>query len=140
MPIANLYTTGFQQRNREHFASIVRIALADRTITQEEKDFLKRTALKLQIEEANFEAILKNSTAYNMTFSYSEAERYERLFDLIRMILVDEIALESEKKIVKRLAIGLGFPIDRVEEMIPKALKIIESTSDAETFMKKLKH
>ena len=51
MHISNLYTTGFKQRNRDHFAAIVRIALADGVITDEEQAFINRTAINLEIEE-----------------------------------------------------------------------------------------
>ena len=43
MHISNLYTTGFKQRNRDHFAAIVRIALADGVITDEEDSFINRS-------------------------------------------------------------------------------------------------
>ena len=47
MSISDLFTSGFKQRNRDHFAAIVRVALADGIITDEEKAFLNRTAINL---------------------------------------------------------------------------------------------
>ena len=37
MSFSELFTSGFKQRNRDHFAAIVRVALSDGIITDEEK-------------------------------------------------------------------------------------------------------
>ena len=47
MAFSDLFTPGFKQRNRDHFAAIVRVALADGIITDEEKAFINRTAINL---------------------------------------------------------------------------------------------
>ena len=49
MSFSDLYTSGFRNRNRDHFAAIVRIALADGVISAEEMAFIKRTAINLEI-------------------------------------------------------------------------------------------
>ena len=66
MHISNLYTTGFKQRNRDHFAAIVSIALADGVITDEEQAFINRTAINLEIEEEEVASIIKNVDQYQI--------------------------------------------------------------------------
>ena len=51
MSLSEIYSSGFKNRNRYHFAAIVRVALSDGIITDEEKAFLNRTAINLEIEE-----------------------------------------------------------------------------------------
>ena len=51
MSYSDLYTPGFKSRNRDHFAAIVRIALADGVISEEEKAFIDRLAIHLEIED-----------------------------------------------------------------------------------------
>lgn len=139
MSISNLYTTGFQQRNRDHFAALVSVAMADNKMSQEEKDFLKRTALNLQIDENVFESILENTKTFNINPSFIETERYERLFDLIRMVIADHISKNSEKSMVIKLAIGLGFPVNDVEKIVTKSLQIVGTCDNATDFTTKLK-
>ena len=50
MSFSDLYTPGFKSRNKDHFAAIVRIALADGTISKEEEAFINRTAINLEID------------------------------------------------------------------------------------------
>lgn len=40
MDLSQLYTPGFKNRNRAHFAAIVNLALADDHISDEEKVFI----------------------------------------------------------------------------------------------------
>ena len=42
MSFSNLFDSGFKSRNQSHFAAIVRVAMADGVITDDEKKFLDR--------------------------------------------------------------------------------------------------
>ena len=57
MSFSDLFTSGFKQRNRDHFAAIVRVALSDGIVTDEEKAFLNRTAINLEIDDAGLTEI-----------------------------------------------------------------------------------
>ena len=60
MSFSNLYTSRFKTRNRDHFAAIVRLALADGKISDEEQAFINRTAINLEIDEAEVDNIIEN--------------------------------------------------------------------------------
>ncbi len=49
MSIADLFDSEFKSRNKGHFSAIVRVALADGVSSQEEKAFLDKLALHLEI-------------------------------------------------------------------------------------------
>ena len=59
MSFSDLYTSGFRDRNRDHFAAIVRVALADGVISHEEMAFIKRTAINLEIEDSEYQHIFQ---------------------------------------------------------------------------------
>ena len=48
MNFSELFSSGFKKRNQDHFASIIRIAMGDGIITDEEKEFMDRLAQKLE--------------------------------------------------------------------------------------------
>ena len=60
MSILDLYDSGFRQRNADHFAAIVRVAMEDGEISTEEQDFLYRIARNLDISEKEYKTILKD--------------------------------------------------------------------------------
>ena len=139
MSFSNLYSSGFKQRNRDHFASIVRIALSDGFISKEEEAFINRTAINLEIEEEEVETIIANLDNYPINPPSTEQRRLERLYDLARMVFADQIADEAEKKIMNRLIIGLGFPHEEVEDIINQSFEQIQKGSDEDEFVASFK-
>ena len=135
MTFSDLYTSGFKTRNRDHFAAIVRVALADGIISSEEEAFINRTAINLEIDENEVAEIKANINDYPINPPASEQRRLERLYDLTRMVVADHIADDAEKKLMHRLIIGLGFPSDKANEIIEKSISEINKGSDEEDFI-----
>ena len=135
MSFSDLFTPGFKQRNRDHFAAIVRVALADGIITDEEKAFLNRTAINLEIEEAEVAEIMANPDNYPINPPANEQRRLERLYDLTRMVYADHIADEGEIQLLNRLVIGLGFATDDAQGIAKKALALVADGRDEDEFV-----
>ncbi len=135
MSYSDLYTPGFKLRNRDHFAAIVRIALADGVISEEEKAFIDRLAIHLEIEDEEKSSILENSNQHPINPPTTKQGRLERLYDLARMVLADHIADEAEKQLMKRMVVGLGFPTDQIESLIDNAFTLIKDGSDQDDFV-----
>ena len=135
MSFSDLYTTGFKSRNRDHFAAIIRIALADGIISKEEEAFINRTAINLEIEDSEVIEIKANIDSYPINPPADEQRRLERLYDLSRMVFADNIADDAEKNLLKRLVIGLGFAVEKIDQVIDKSFLEISKGSDEEEFI-----
>jgi len=135
MHISNLFSSGFKQRNRDHFAAIVRVALSDGIITEEEKAFINRTAINLEIEEDEVAEIMANPDKYPINPPANEQRRLERLFDLTRMVYADHIADEGEIQLLNRLVVGLGFPTEEANTVAEKALALVVEGKDEDEFV-----
>ena len=139
MSFSNLYSSGFKQRNRDHFAAIVRVALSDGVISEEEEAFISRTAINLEIEDDEVATIKANIDNYPINPPHTEQRRLERLFDLARMVFADKIAEEAEKQLMNRLVVGLGFPHEEAESIIFRSFIEIQKGSDEEEFIASFK-
>ena len=135
MSFSELYTPGFKSRNRDHFAAIIKIALADGIISKEEEAFINRTAINLEIEDSEVIEIKANIDSYPINPPVSEQNRLERLYDLSRMVFADNIADKAEKNLLKRLVIGLGFDVNKIDQVIDKSFSEISKGSDEEEFI-----
>jgi uncharacterized tellurite resistance protein B-like protein len=135
MSFSNLFTSGFKQRNRDHFAAIVRVALSDGIITDEEKAFINRTAINLEIEDEEVAQIMANPDQYPINPPANEQRRLERLYDLTRMVYADHIADEGEIQLLYRLVIGLGFPTEKADTIAQKALALVADGRDEDEFI-----
>ncbi|MCG9794068.1 TerB family tellurite resistance protein [Flavobacterium algicola] len=135
MSFSDLFDSEFKQRNKGHFSSIVRLALADGILAPEEKNFLDKLATKLEISASEFEEILANPAGYPINPPYLYTQRLERLYDLARMVHVDHHLGDKQETILKKIAIGLGFTPSNVNYIIAKALSLVDKKVDFDTFV-----
>jgi uncharacterized tellurite resistance protein B-like protein len=140
MSISDLFDSGFKKRNESHFASIVRVAMADGIITDEEHAFLDRLANNLNINEADYKAILKDYNSHPINPPVSYDRRLERLYDLVRMVYVDNIKGEPEILLLKKIAVGLGFHAVNVKYIIDKASTLVSQGADLDNFVDQIKN
>ena len=125
MAISDIYDNEFRKRNKDHFASIVRMAFSDDEIRDEEKEFLKRLAFNLDISDSEYKTILKNYMSYSITPPVSYDRRLERLYDLTRMVWADKIRTADEVKLLRKFAVALGFHAVNVKYITEKALELV---------------
>lgn len=140
MSIADLFDSEFKDRNRGHFSAIVRVALADGDLTPEEKNFLDKLAVRLEISEDEYAEILKNPLKYPINPPYSYALRLERLYDLSRMVYADHVLGPKQKEILSRFALALGFTPGNVQYIVDKALSLLVMNVDLDTFVYEMRH
>ncbi|WP_299434227.1 TerB family tellurite resistance protein [uncultured Aquimarina sp.] len=140
MSISDLFDSGFQKRNQDHFAAIVKIAMSDGVITDGEKAFLDRLARNLSISDNDYKEILKDYASHPINPPTSYDRRLERLYDLSRMVYVDHIEGSDEVIMLEKLGIGLGFTPDNVTYVIDKALKLVSKGVDSDTFIEEIKN
>tara|TARA_B110000444_G_scaffold261094_1_gene311041 strand:+ start:2452 stop:2865 length:414 start_codon:yes stop_codon:yes gene_type:complete len=137
--MSNIFSSNFKNRNRDHFASIVKVALSDNVITDEERKFINRLGILLEIEPCVVDEIILNPDSYHINPPASEQKRLERLYDLSRIVVADKIADQEEIKLLNKFTIALGFPIEDVNLIVEKSIKLVQSGVDEDDFISSLK-
>jgi uncharacterized tellurite resistance protein B-like protein len=140
MSISDLYSSGFRERNQDHFAAIVRVAMSNDVISEEEKAFLDRMARNLDISEADYKEILKDYRSHPINPPTMYSERLNRLYDLARMVYADHQLGPKQTAILERLGIGLGFSPENVSYVVHKALMLVSKGVDSEDFKDEIKN
>lgn len=135
MDFSQLYTPGFKNRNKAHFAAIVNLALVDDHISEEEKAFIDRLAIYLEIDPDEVAEIMESPNKYKSAPPADKNSRLERLYDLSRMVFADNIADDNEKKLLNKLVIGLGFDADSSDKIVEKALEMVAKGIDLDDFI-----
>ncbi|PHR70083.1 MAG: fructose 1,6-bisphosphatase [Lutibacter sp.] len=139
MSISDLYSSGAHKRDLGHFSNIVKLALADDIITDNEQRLLDRMSRRLDISEIDYKEILKNPTKYSMNPPVSYDKRIERLYNLTKMIFADSEVTGDEAQVMRKVAIGLGFPTDNAEKVVDEAIHLAMNDNDLEDFTKAIK-
>ncbi len=140
MSFSDLYESGFKQRNRGHFAAIVRVAMSDNKITDTEKTFLDRLARNLDIQDDEYSDIVKNYANHPINPPLTYNSRLERLYDLARMVYADDVLGEGQHELLGRLCVGLGFTPENIRYVVDKALILVDRPVDLDTFIDEMKH
>ena len=105
MSFSDLFDSEFKSRNKGHFSAIVRVAIADGAMSKEEKDFLDKLAVRLEIIPSEYEEILENPKKYPINPPYLHVHRLERLYDLSRMVYADHVLGAKQKEILSKFTI-----------------------------------
>ena len=134
MPIYELYSWGKHNQEIGHFASIVKIALVDNTISEREQKLLDRAARKLNIKDEEYQKILKNPENFPVNPPVGYDESIERLYFLTKMIFADGNVDKDEVALMRKITTALSFPLDNVEKVCDEAIHLVMNDNDLEDF------
>jgi len=140
MSFSDLFDSEFKNRNKGHFSSIVRVALSDGELTTEERAFLDKLAIRLEISQAEYDEILESPSKYPVNPPHLHVQRLERLYDLSRMVYADHVLGPKQKAILTRFALALGFTPSNVSYIVDKALSLLVLNVDLDTFIYEIQH
>ncbi len=134
MAISDLFDSEFRKRNKDHFASIVRMAMNDDIITKGEQNFLDRLANRLNISEDDYKKLLKDYSSRPINAPNSYDQRLDRLYDLARMVWADKIRQKNQVKLLRRFCVALGFHAVNAKYITKKALELVRQEVDLDEF------
>lgn len=140
MSFSDLFDSGFKNRNKGHFSAIVRVAMADGSLSDEERLFIDRLANNLEISKEEYEEIMENPLKYPINPPYLYIHRLERLYDLARMVYTDHVLGPKQKEILIKFALALGFTPGNVNYIVDKALSLLILHVDLDTFLFEMQH
>ena len=140
MSFSDLFDSGFKNRNKGHFSSIVRVAIENGHLSEEERLFLDKLAVQLEISSEEYAEILENPLKYPINPPYLHTQRLERLYDLSRMVYAEHVLGQRQKDILSKFASALGFTPGNVHYIVDKALSLMVLEVDLDTFLYEMQH
>ena len=140
MSFSDLFDSGFKNRNKGHFSSIVRVAIENGHLSEEERLFLDKLAVQLEISSEEYAEILENPLKYPINPPYLHTQRLERLYDLSRMVYAEHVLGQRQKDILSKFALALGFTPGNVHYIVDKSLSLMVLEVDLDTFLYEMQH
>lgn len=130
MSLEDLFSGGSHKRKLGHFSALVNVALVDGPMTPEEEFLLLRFARKLDINELEYNEILKNPTKYPVFPTHSQEIRLKQLHDIFRIVYSNKELDEEEAAFLNRYAIVLGFNETEAKRIIDRSIQIFSGGLD----------
>ncbi len=134
MSLLDLFTSGEHKKAKSYFAALVKIAFIDSSMSDEELRYLEKMSMNLGLSSDEFVKILKYPDKYPLDPPLDYNDRIEQLFNLTNMIFSDNEVKLNEVKLVRSLAIGLGFPTDNAEKITDEAIHLIMNNNNLHDF------
>jgi uncharacterized tellurite resistance protein B-like protein len=138
MTIADLYHNEERIRNLADLANLYRVAKSDGDVSPEEMLFLRKIAMRYDIEEEVFKKILKSPDDYPTIGYYEFEERVERFYDMMKMISNHNKKSYQEVRVLKKVVTGLSFCVKKVDNIVDAASKIDFQNCEFEEFKEKI--
>ncbi|MCI4442574.1 MAG: TerB family tellurite resistance protein [Lentimicrobium sp.] len=136
MSIAQLFDSEFKHRIKGRFSAVVRVLYADGgEFDPDEKKFLDKLAVKLDISEQEYKEILKDPLKYPLNPPYLYLERLENLYNMARVVHHDHHLGDKQEILLRKFAVALGFTTSNVNYIVNKALALIDKKVDLDTFI-----
>ena len=136
MSIAQLFDSEFKHRIKGRFSAVVRVLYADGgEFDPEEKKFLDKLAVKLDISDEEYKEILENPLKYPLNPPYLHVERLESLYNISRVVHHDHHLGDNQETLLRKFAIALGFTTSNVNYIVNKALTLVDKKVDLDTFI-----
>jgi hypothetical protein len=113
---------------KSHFAHLCQLSLADAFVTKDELDYLNKLCSSYNLDKSDLDYIMDN--AYTIPFSApkNSMERLEQMYDLVRLVLIDESIDERKVKLCIEVAEKLGFKAHVVGDLIKALVNVTEET------------
>ncbi|MEZ4924465.1 MAG: hypothetical protein R2780_14940 [Crocinitomicaceae bacterium] len=109
MSIVNLFEHGERKQDKGHFRNLVMIANSDGNLSASEERLLDVIGQELGLTAEQVEDIKENPEDYAVHPPSDRTERFEQMVNLIQMVQVDGKVEEDEMKILKKIAVAIGY-------------------------------
>lgn len=130
MSFEDLFSGGSHKRKLGHFSALVNVAMVDGPLTTQEELLLLRFARRLDINELQYNEIIKNPKKYPIYPTHSQEIRLKQLHDMFKMIFADGEIDQDEALFLNRYAITLGFKEEEAERLIKRSVEIFTGGLD----------
>lgn len=134
MSIAELFDNEFKSRMKGRFSAVVRVLFIDGKFDPDEKKFMDKLAVKLEISDEEYKEILENPLKYELNPPYLNSERLESLYNIARVVHHDHHLGDKQESLLRKFAVALGFTTSNVDFIVNKALTLIDKKVDLECF------
>lgn len=118
MDILELFTRKKKKRAKGHLKNLLEVATSDGSLDGIEVDFLLSLAGRFNISEQELREIKDHPSLVEYNPPTADRERFDHLYQLVSMMMVDGKVHEKELEICKAFAVKLGLRPEFVADMI----------------------
>lgn len=118
MELLELFTGRKKKLARGHLKNLIEVAYSDGEFDTVEVDYLLSLAGRFNISEAELKSIKDNPESVDYEPPTRDQQRFEHLYQLVNMMMIDGVIHEKEVEICKKYAQRLNLRPEFVDDMV----------------------
>lgn len=132
MSLLDIFSSPEKRKGKSHLKNLMAMAMADGKLEDVELKFLTKIASRYGISTKELEGIRIN-VSKNPTFSFEkDSSKFEQIYDLIKMMMIDDEINPKELKMCKKYAEKIGYQSTKVDEIIESVVQNISNGNSLE--------
>lgn len=139
MSIIDAFDGGQEKQNKSHIRNLIRIGMADGHFEQEETQKIYRIARHLGVTQEEVDQLIADPNQIGFIAPSNIEERLERFVNLLRVILADGMVTDEERRLLRRLGVGLDIDLDKIDAMAEKGIAMIKAGDDVDDIILSLR-
>jgi hypothetical protein len=131
-----MFDTPAKKHNREYFVHLVNIALADDVITGTEMELLHKLGKKVGMSDPEIDNIIRKTAMSDFIAPYELSKRFDQVYDVVKMILADDVIDENEMRLARGFALKSDFKASEIPPLLDLLINGIKQGKDEEDLFK----
>ncbi|HOO98108.1 MAG TPA: hypothetical protein PLV06_05355 [Bacteroidales bacterium] len=124
---------------KDAFIHLVQVSRVDGKINNREMKRLHREGKKFGLTDPEIDALIESEKDHHYHAPYSLADKFDHFFNLAQIVLSDCEVHESERRMLRRFAIEVGFEDTKTDALIDLVLDGIKTKTPEEDLFKKFR-
>ena len=134
----SLFNKFDDKKKKSHVRNLLKMAAADGSVDEVEVKFLNRVARRYGVTPEEVQHIIDHQDDYTFTPPSDKEDRHAQLLNLTIMMMIDDVIDDHEMAMLKKFAIGLGYPIGKVDKLIQTAINCVKEGMEDEDAIEEL--
>lgn len=110
-----------------HMKNLLEMAMADGSYDDVEDKLLNKLAKKHSISQKKLNSIRDSQDSIEFTVPENDVEKFNQLYDLVHMMVIDNRIAREELKLCKLFAKKFGYEQDKADELIDSIASNIQN-------------
>ncbi len=132
MNIIDPSNQSIKRDNIEYFIQLIRIAIADDMISNNELALLHRIGKKTGFTDQEIDNFIETTGKSNFISPAELSKRFEQVYDIVKMVLADGVIDKNEMRLASSFAANSGFKESEIPNLLVLLITGIKQGIDEE--------
>lgn len=132
MDLIDFSNHSIKKDNIEYFVQLVRIAMADDILSNNENELLHRIGKKIGFTDPEIDNLIDTTGKANFIPPYELSKRFEQVYHIVKMTLADGVIDKTEMRLASSFAANSGFKESEIPNLLVLLISGIKQGIDEE--------